>query len=153
MKILMFANLMLYTVVVSQSCMYLLALKNTQAALGGSAYTELRQLIDANMNGVFKYVMYAALLISLLWAVVNVNAPMSLAFVTAAIAFVALLVDALLTIKGNVPLNATINTWSPSNYPGNWKEIRAAWFHVFQFRQLANITGFVSLLIGVVWGR
>jgi hypothetical protein len=152
-KVILFTSILSYSVVVSQSFMYILALKNTQLALGGSSYTEVRQLIDANMMTYFKYVVYVVLLANLLLVVVNFGTPMSLSFVTALIAFIALIVDTTLTLKGNVPLNHIINAWSPENYPASWKEIRQQWLVVFQYRQIVNILGFLSLLAGAVFGQ
>ncbi len=151
-KIILILTIVVYSVVVSQSFMYMLSLKNTQMALGGSSYTEVRQLIDANMMSVFKYVMYAALLLSFGHAAIHARSPRSLQFITSAVAFIALVVDAILTLKGNVPLNEIINSWAPGNFPENWKEIRNQWFVIFQYRQIVNITGFISLLVGTIFG-
>ena len=152
-KIILLLTLIAYSVVVSQPFMYILALKNTQLALGGSSYTEVRQLIDANMRDTFKYVVYAVLLANLALVIVNLKAPLSVPFITALIAFIALIVDILLMVKGSMPLNEVINTWSPENYPVNWKDIRQQWFTVFQYRQIANGIGFLSLLAGVVFSE
>ena len=152
-KITLFATLLAYSFIVSQSFMYILALKDTQLALGGSSYTEVRQLIDANMRSTFKYPVYAALLTSLLLVIVNLKTPLSISFITASIAFIAIVVDTILTLKGNLPLNDIINSWSPTNYPANWKDIRQQWLTIFQYRQIANIIGFLSLLAGAVFGR
>lgn len=151
-KIILFLTLLSYSAIVSQSFMYILSLKNTQLALSGGSYTELRQLIDANMRGTFKYVLYAALLTNLLLVIVNIKSPSSLLFITAAIALVALIADILLTVKGSLPLNDIINNWSPEHFPDNWKEIRQEWFRVFSYRQVINITGFLSLLAATVFG-
>lgn len=151
-KIILLITLLSYSIIVSQSFMYILSLKNTQMALGGSSYTEVRQLIDANMRGFFKYVVYAALLFSLLLVIVNSNAPTGVQFISAALAFIALTADVLLTVKGNMPINDIINGWAPGNFPDNWKEIRQDWFRIFQYRQVANIAGFLSLLAGTVFG-
>jgi uncharacterized membrane protein len=75
-----------------------------------------------------------------------------LLFISATIAFVALIADTLLTVKGNLPINDIINTWSSDSYPTNWTDYRAKWFNVFQYRQIINIVGFVTLLIGAVFG-
>jgi|SRR6218665_242332 len=151
-KIILFITILSYSLVVSQSFMYILALKNTQLALGGSSYVEVRQLIDANMRGSFKYVIYTALLSSLLLLIVNYKNPSGLLFITSAIALIALVTDILLMVKGNMPLNEIINGWSPENYPADWKTVRQAWFNILQYRQLANIAGFLSLLAGAVFG-
>ena len=151
-KIIFLITLVTYSIIVSQSFMYILALKDVQLSLEASPYTELRKLIDTSMRNNFKYVIYAALLASLVWVVVTGKNPGSLLFITAVIALIALIADTLLTVKGSLPVNDIINTWSADNYPANWSDYRTKWFTIFQYRQVANITGFVSLLIGAVFG-
>ena len=151
-KIIFLITLVTYSIIVSQSFMYILALKDVQLSLEANPYTELRKLIDTSMRNNFKYVIYAALLASLVWVVVTGKNPGSLLFITAVIALIALIADTLLTVKGSLPVNDIINTWSADNYPANWADYRTKWFTVFQYRQVANITGFVSLLIGAVFG-
>jgi hypothetical protein len=137
--------------IVSQSFMYILALKHAQLSLNIDGYTELRKLIDASMRDNFKYVIYSALLLNLGLLIATFKNPGSLQFICAAIAFIALVVDTLLTVKGSLPINDIINTWTADNYPANWMEIRAKWFNVLLYRQIINITGFISLLIGTVF--
>ena len=132
--------------------MYILALKNVQLSLEANPYTELRKLMDSNMRSNFKYVIYVALLANLLLLILTIKNPGSLLFITSAIAFVALIAEVLLAVKGNIPINNIINTWSSDNYPTNWTDYRTKWLNVFQYRQIANLAGFVSLLIGAVFG-
>lgn len=151
-KFILLSTLLPYSIIVSQSFMYLLALKKAQLALEANAHTELRKLIDASMRNNFKYVIYAALFANCILVISTINNPGSLQFITAAIGFIALVADTILTVKGNLPINDIINKWSPATYPANWMDYRSRWFHIFQFRQIANITGFVSLLIAAVFG-
>ena len=151
-KALFLFTLLAYSMIVSQSFMYILSLKHVQINLGANAYTEIRQLIDASMRSSFKYVIYAALLGNLLLVVSTIKNPSSLLFITAAIALIALIADTLMTVKGNLPINDIINTWSADKYPTDWADYRAKWLTIFQYRQIANIMGFVSLLIGAVFG-
>ena len=151
-KVVFLFTLLAYSIIVSQSFMYILALKNVQFTLEANSFIELRKLIDVNMRDNFKYPVYAALFTSLLMVILTLKNPTSLLFITVAIAFIALIADTLLMMKGNLPINDVINTWSADNFPKNWSEYRAKWFTVFQYRQIANIIGFVSLLIGAVFG-
>ena len=151
-KIILLFTLLAYSMIVSQSFMYILALKDVQLNLDANCYTELRKLIDASMRASFKYVIYAALLTNLMLLLSNYKNPGSLLFITTAIAFFALVVDTLLTVKGNLPVNDIINTWTLDNYPTNWTEYRTKWLAIFQYRQIANLTGFVSLVTGAVFG-
>ena len=76
----------------------------------------------------------------------------SLIFITACISFLALIIDILIAIKGNIQMNAIIRTWSVTDYPGNWTEYRIQWLSLFQYRQIAILSGFVVLVIGAVFG-
>ena len=132
--------------------MYILSLKDVQFSLDANPYTELRKLLDTSMRSKFKYVIYAALVTNLVLLILTIQHPGSLLFIMATIAFVALITDTLLTVKGSLPINDIINTWTPTNYPANWADYRAQWFTVFRYRQMANIIGFICLLTGVVFG-
>lgn len=151
-RIILLFTLLAYSIIVSQSFMYILSLKHVQLNLDANAYIELRKLIDASMRANFKYVIYAALLTNLALVLSTIKNPGGLLFISASIALVALIIDVLLTVKGNLPINDTINTWSSNSYPANWEEYRAKWLSIFQYRQIASITGFISLLIGAVFG-
>ena len=151
-KIILFSAVLAYSMIVSQSFMYMLALKDVQLHLDANAYTEFRKLIDISMRNSFKYVIYAALLTSLALMISTIKNPGSLIFITSTLAFVALVADTMLTVKASLPINDVINTWSVNNYPSNWAEYRTRWLTIFQYRQITNLTGFVSLLIGGVFG-
>ena len=151
-KIILAITLLVYAIIASQAFMYMFSLKQVQLNLGANSYTEIRKLIDISMRASFKYVIYAALLANLLLVLATVKTPSSLVFITATIALLALVAEILLTLKGNLPINDVINTWSADNVPENWVAFRNKWFAIFQYRQIASITGFISLLIGAVFG-
>ncbi len=151
-KIIYTITVIAYAMIVSQSFMYILSLKQVQLSLNVDTYTEIRKLTDISMRANFKYVIYATLLANLLLLTTNIKTPTSMIFIFSAIAFVALIAEILLTLKGSLPINDIINTWSPGNYPANWEVVREKWFAVYQYRQIATIVGFVSLLIGGVFG-
>lgn len=151
-KIIFTITLLAHAMIASQSFMYILSLKHLQLNLGATGYTEIRKLTDASMRASFKYVIYAALLANVLLLIASAKTPASLVFITATIALLALVAEILITLKGNLPINDIINTWSADNVPANWTVIREKWFTIFQYRQIINITGFVSLLVGAVFG-
>lgn len=151
-KTILIIAILAYSVIVSQSFMYMLTLKQVQLNLDAQSYTELRKLIDTGMNSNFKYVMYIALFSNFTLVFCTIKNPSNILFITAVIAFVALIADVLLALKGSIPINEVINSWSNNNYPTNWAEYRAKWFSIFQYRQVANIIGFIGLLIGAVCG-
>ncbi|MGB8190988.1 MAG: hypothetical protein WCF67_03670 [Chitinophagaceae bacterium] len=151
-KIIFTITLLAYAMIASQAFMYILSLKQVQLNLGANSYTEIRKLTDASMRASFKYVIYTALLANLLLVIVAAKTPNSLVFISATIALIALIAEIMLTLKGNLPINDVINTWRVDNVPANWSTFREQWLTIFQYRQIASITGFVSLLIGAVFG-
>lgn len=150
-KILYLLVLVAYAVIVSQSFMYMLSLKQVQMKLGADNYTEVRQLTDTSMRSSFKYVIYVALAATILLLVVTSKQPAGVAFITSAIAFLALVAEILLTLRGSLPVNDIINSWSPGHIPADWQAVRDRWFSIYQYRQVATITGFISLVAGLVW--
>lgn len=152
-KIIMLLTLIAYSIIVGQSFMYIIALKNAQLGMQATTYIEFRKLVDAGFMANYKWAIYAGLLLSLFLVLLNFKNPGGLLFITALIAFVALVADTLLAVKGNLPINAAINSWAVDNYPADWASYRTRWLEIFHWRQVANITGFISLLIGAVFGN
>jgi uncharacterized membrane protein len=150
-KIILLITLLASSVIVSQSFMYILSLKRVQLNLQADSYTEFRKLVDTSMRANFKYVIYTALLANLLLVIFTIKSPDSLVFIAAAISLVALVVDIMLTLKGNLPVNDIINSWSANTIPADWQDFRMKWFNIFQYRQIANISGFVLLLIAAIF--
>ena len=151
-KITLFITLVLYAFVISQSFFYILAMSNVLKNMQPGAYIESRKLLDKNLSASLPVVYYSTLIASIALTAFCVINPSGLLFICSVIALAALLADVVLTIKGNQPINKTINTWSASDYPANWKEYRSKWFMVYNIRQVVNIIGFVSLLAGLVFG-
>jgi hypothetical protein len=151
-KIILLLTIVAYSVIVAQTYMYIVALKNVQMSMGGGSYIQLRKLLDTNFRANYKYAVYAALIMSLVLVLINLKSPKSVLFITATIALIALITDVLLMMKGNMPINNLINTWTPVHYPDNWAVYRAKWLQIFFYREIATVTGFISLVIGAVFG-
>ena len=150
-KIILLITVLLYSAIVSQSFSYLISLRNVQQNMDAAAYIGFRKLTDKNFTAKFRWVIYASLFFNLLLAVVCGIHFAGLLFTTAVIAFVALLADTLIAVKGNMPINQVINTWSPQNYPDNWADFRKQWLYLFSIRQVINLGGFVTLLVGAIF--
>lgn len=151
-KITLFITIMLYAFVISQSFFYILAMSKVTKSMQPVTYIESRQLLDKNLQSSLSLVYYLTLAASIALTSFCVVNPSGFLFICSVISFVSLVIDVVLTLKGNVPLNKIINTWSASNYPANWKEYRSKWFSIYSIRQAVNITGFVALLAGLIFG-
>jgi len=143
-------TLVAYSVIVSQSFMYILSLKNVQLNLDINAYIQVRKHLNANMNSKFRYVTYIALLSNLALVIFMFPTMSSPLFSAAVVGFAGLIVDTSITVKGNLPINAIMDQWSSENYPKEWAMYRYKWLWLFKYRQIANVTGFLALLIGAI---
>lgn len=152
LKILMLVNLLSYSWIVGQAYMYIIALSDVSKKLDAASYIHFRQLTDANFMAKYKYVIYGSLLTSLLLCLFTAGKPTGFLFISSVIAFAALIADVLLAIKGNIPINKRINSWTTENYPANWQTYRDKWLQVYSKRQVANIVGFTSLVLGAIFG-
>jgi uncharacterized membrane protein len=151
LKILIFLNVLVYSVIVSQSFMYMIALRNVQESMGVASYIELRKLLDRNFLKKFKPVVYSALLLGLALVVTAIFQSSVVLLAGSSIAFAGLLIDTVLIVKGNMPINRFINSWTLEAFPVNWVKYRSKWLYWFSWRQVANITGFIALLIAVIF--
>jgi uncharacterized membrane protein len=152
LKCLMLLNLIGFAVIASQPLFYLLALTDSQKKLRAPAYIELRKLLDKNLRIKLKVFYYATLLTAVLLTVLTFSPAAPLRFITASIALCALIADIAISLKRNVPINNLINNWDADAYPRHWQLIRRKWFYFYKIRQAIGIVGFISLLVGVVFG-
>jgi uncharacterized membrane protein len=151
LKIVLLITLIAYSFIVSQSFFYIIALSNTLRNMKGPTYIEFRHLIDKNFRAKFKYPFYATLLFSPATAIIAFLKQDYFLFTAAIIATIAIVIDTSITLKKNMPINNVINTWTTDNYPKNWQDYRTNWLYYFRLRQIANITGFISLLTGAIF--
>lgn len=151
-KITLFITLVCYAFVISQSFFYMLAMSDVTKKMQAAAYIETRKLLDKELQHSLSLIYYISLASSVLLTAFSVVNPNGLLFICSVIAFVALLVDVALALKGNNPLNKAINKWTTTAYPANWKQYRSRWFNIYHIRQVVNIAGFITLLAGLVFG-
>ncbi len=151
-NIILLLTVLWYSVIVSQSFSYIISIENVQRNFNAAEYIRFRHLTDQNYRKKFSWLFYGALISNTLLVVILwLESPGSALSVAAGISLLLLMADAVVTMKGNMPINNLINTWSEKEYSVNWKYYRHKWLQFFRIRQCFNITGFVILLISVVF--
>jgi len=152
MRLAILMNLVAYSVVVSQPLAYLVFLSKAQRALSAPAYVELRQRINPVMTRRVPVIYGATIATGLLLLVLSLRSRNWSVLVTATVALLGLLVDIVLMLCENVPINGVVDRWSSTNYPEDWEDYRSKWFAVFGYRQVALLVGFSSSLAAAVVG-
>lgn len=151
LKLALLVNLVFFAIVVSQPVFYAVALGHASRGLSAPAYIELRNAINAVMKRRVPVMYLGALATCLSVLVLSFLDGDRWTAMTSAVALAALIVDATLMVRENVPINGVIETWTPTQYPADWETYRTRWMAIFAARQVLLVIGFVSLLIGAVF--
>lgn len=151
-RIAIITNLVAYSVVASQPLFYVVAMSSAQRALSAPAYIELRQHINSVMSRRVSVIYLSTLATLLVLLAASYRSWNRNLLITSGIALVCLVIDIILMVRENVPINSVIDRWSTTNYPKDWEDYRAKWFAIFNYRQVVLLVGFLSLLVGAVFG-
>lgn len=141
--------LVLLTIVVSQPLFYWLALGRATQQLDALAYVALRQQINAAITQRLTR-LYIATLLSLIALVATalVQSAWPLAC-GACVAAAALIADAVLALKLNVPINTRMDSWTPATIPGDWQAERSHWDRALAVRRAVLLVGFAALSLAL----
>jgi hypothetical protein len=149
-RIVAITSLLAYAIVVSQPLAYIVFMSKAQRALSAPAYIELRQRINAVMSRRLGVIYVGTMATVLFLLVLSLRSRNWNALVAATVALLCLLVDIVLVVRENVPINGVIDRWSTTDYPEDWQDYRTKWFTVFGYRQVVLLLGFFSLVVGAV---
>jgi hypothetical protein len=56
----------------------------------------------------------------------------------------------LIAVRGNVTINRLMDHWSPAAPPAGWEQVRARWLAYHRLRGIAEIAGFIALLVAAL---
>lgn len=143
------ACVLAYAFVASQHFFFLFALGRVSLGLSGPAYAALRQQINAVITPRIMRLYPTTALIALALAGLGLLEGRGRLALGALVSAACLVVDLVLAVKGNVPLNTIMNGWRPDALPEDWPIVRARWHDVFTVRQVVLSVGFVALVVGV----
>lgn len=132
--------------------MYMIALRNVQMNLNAPHYIQMRKLLDKNFRKKYSLIVYTALASATCTMILCSTPPQSILFISICLAWLMLVTDVLITIKGNMPINNIINSWSEADYPSDWEKYRSKWLFYFSQRQIVVTTGYTALIFALVFG-
>lgn len=139
--------LLLFLIIVSQGTFYLFALGKALSDISIDAYAEVRNATDQVIEWRLKFVYPAALLCGLITALALIKTPGSFVFITTAIALFCLIVDLVLAVKFNMPINTEFHSYSTDAHGIAWESLRQKWLAFMGYRGMVQVIGFLSLLL------
>lgn len=114
--------------------------------LSGSAFTEYFHAVDPYMRKrspalawvqwIFSAVLVALLAYEKTWVLAGLTA----------ISLLAAVINVVIAVRGNVPLNRKMDHWRHEAPPQDWQKVRRKWLRFHDWRGIASTISFLSLL-------
>lgn len=149
LKTTQFIQAVLFCIIAGQAFFYLIGGADGLKSVSAYTFIEQRKAIDLAISPSLKVIYPLALAVSILMLGLLRHQLNSTLFLLSALACLLLIGDLTLAIKGDIPLNNLIKSWSTTNYPAHWDEVRVKWFLYMTWRQACNIPGLFCVLLGI----
>jgi hypothetical protein len=148
--IILFLYLITYSFIASQPMFYLLGLSRAVKEMKVATFIDFRNLVDNSLQVSLRLVYYLGLFLGAAWIYIALGIGLQVVIITASLSILALLTDIFILLKGNNPINKTIQGWDATNYPPDWVAVKNKWFMFYRWRQAASLSGFFCLIFAIV---
>ena len=109
-----------------------------------STYLEHQQGTIAGLNVLMPILGLITIILTLASAFLQKNN--KAVFVTLVIAAVLLIASGLITRFGNQPINKIVMTWTNTNIPSDWTDLRDRWWSMHQIRSICILIAFFLIV-------
>lgn len=149
-EILRVLHMVCYLIVVSQLLFYFTVMGNALRIGSLESFLENRKIIDTRLVKRIKIPYYTCLLLNILVVPLSVPEYPRIIFLSALLALVCLVLDAIIALKYNIPLNNLTNQWPDNPSNANWHEVRTKWLNLINYRAVFTTIGMISLIVGAI---
>jgi hypothetical protein len=112
--------------------------------LSAAAYIEQHQAAVGALNTLMPILGFITIILTLTSAIIQKKN--KTVFISLLIATCLFIVSGLVTKFGNQPINSIVMTWSESNTPANWSELRDTWWSYHIIRTISAVIAFVIVI-------
>jgi hypothetical protein len=138
-------QLLAYFLVTIQLTYYLYLMGDAMKQVSLDNFFEQRKIVHALVMKKHQPVYYICLALSLLVIILTIKQPSSMVFICSCIAFLCLIIDIVIAMKGNGPINNASENYFPGA-AGNWEAMRLQWLKFINIRGVFSSIGFLSLM-------
>jgi hypothetical protein len=148
-KVFILFTTLTYSLLMSQYLFYWLCLKKAQLEVDAHSYITFRHVINRHISKPLKILFILVLLLNIIALIISMynHSRITAGLFTGAV--ICIMIDMWLAVKVSIPINHAMDKWTTANYPTNWTEYRLKWFHIFRYRQIIGITGFLLFLVAI----
>lgn len=123
------------------------AMNLAMSALDFDVYIRTKQSFDVVVPRFARPLMLGALIstaMATFVAILQIGVGASLA---CGVGLAALAVTLLAILRGDLPINQAMASWSPENPPDDWQQVRTQWERFFAVRTAANAVALLALCV------
>ena len=147
--LLRFLHLVAYFFIASQAGYYLLCFYQVLKKLPPEKFVEIRQLTDPLIERPLRFFYVSGLLLSLILIFWSPSVESPAASLSLIIAGLLLIIDLVLAMKFNVPINKVINKLQGDEIR-NASALQGQWLHYIYIRILIALVGFIVVMAGLL---
>jgi hypothetical protein len=119
-------------------------------SVDGPTYVAMKQALDRSFPRLARPLMLGSLALSAATAVVAAIGGHPGVAVLGLAAVLALAVTLAAILRGDLPVNRIMATWTPTRLPEDWKSVRDRWERFFLVRVAANLLAVALLLAAAI---
>ncbi|WP_238428446.1 DUF1772 domain-containing protein [Frankia nepalensis] len=149
MAVLAVVALVLAGLVAGTMTVGLVAIRPAMHSLPVASYITVKQAFDISYPKFMKPLQIAALVASLALTVTSGLMGDPPAATLAGLAFLSLLVNVIVTVRGDLPINIAMASWRPEQPPADWELQRSRWDRFNAIRTAAAVVGLILLAAAV----
>ena len=94
-------------------------------------------------------VYYACLGLSLLLTTIAKIESNDFVFLTSLIALLCVVIDIVIALRANIPLNTQVNAYTPGEDLSKWEDVRSKWLLYIRYRGIISSIGLAALIAGL----
>lgn len=143
-------GIVLYFFIAAQGAFYHFGFGKALYNIPSEDFIELRKAVDPIVRGRFKVLYLSALAVMFIWFLMTNKSAGVLAYAPVLLAFLLLVADMVLILKFSEPVNELINSNSLNTESG-FQNARNAWLKFILIRGYLSISGFLLLLVHIVF--
>lgn len=152
-KIIRLLHLVVYFFIAAQLVYYFYLMGDALKQVSIGTFLEERRVVHPLVVKKHQMVYYFGLFLSLLMVVLAQRQQSPLTLVTCSIAFVCIVAEVIISLKGNAPLNTLVQQYSLVDTTTDWEAVRRKWIELIKIRGLLITIGILSLFAGLVFKK
>ena len=139
-------HLLVVIIIASQGIFYFIGCAEAMKHLTVPVFADYRKALDSVIAGRLRILYYAALILGITVLILSRQKMGGLVFICTLVTTICIVVDVLLALKENIPINAQFNQY-PAGTVSDWRGLQLSWVKLIVIRGIFSSSALVALLV------